>query len=188
MTMISAGSRMFHEDDVALPVADGPARPPRQRQLGDDPHRLEVDDGGAAVLAQRLAEVERVQTPPPAVVREGVRVRPHLDAADKLLVGAAKDADPGGLAVARKQQVIALLDEDAGDAGQLGQRAKERLLAAVDHVDAVGAGVCHVHATARAMDVGVVEAGRSAGWKRDEADASQAHAPRPCSTSCRHQA
>ena len=151
-------------DTVALLVVDSPARPSGQRQLGDDAHRLEVDDGGAAVLAQRLAEVERVQTPPVAVVGEPVRVRPDLDAADELLVGAAKDAHARRGAVAREQQVVVLVDQDAGDTGQAGQRAEQGPALTVEHVDAVGTGVRHVQPPPGPVAVGVVEAGLGAGW------------------------
>jgi hypothetical protein len=73
-------------DAVAFVVVDRPARPSRQREPTDHAHRVQVDNRGGAVLAERLAEVERVQTTPSPVVGEPVRMRPHVDAADQLLV------------------------------------------------------------------------------------------------------
>jgi hypothetical protein len=176
-------------DAVALLVEDGPARPPRKRQLAEHAHRLEVDDGGGAVLPERLAEVERVEAAPTAVVGESVRVQPDLDPAEQLLVRAAEDAHARGAAVAREEEVVLLVDQHAGHAGQIGERAQEHLRAAVDDVDAVGAGVRDVQAAAGAIDIGVVETGRRAGRYRHEADVAQAHAgARPCATSSLHQA
>ena len=139
------------------------------------------------MLAERLAEVERVQPTATAVVGEPVRMRPDLDPTEQLLVGAAEDAHAGCLAVAREEQVVLLVDQDAGDAGQVRERAQERSPLAVEDVDAVGAGVRHVHAPAGAIDVCVVEARRLAGRHRDEADADEAHSsaparPRLCTT------
>jgi hypothetical protein len=73
-------------DAVALLVVDGPARPPRQRQLGENAQRVEVDDGGGTALAERLAEIERVEPASAAVVGEPVRMRPDLDPPEQLLV------------------------------------------------------------------------------------------------------
>ena len=103
-------------DDVSLRVVDGPARPTRQRQLGDHLHRVGVDDRDGAVFAW-LTEVEAVEVAPLSVVGEPVRVRPNLDLSEQLLVGAAEDADPRGAAVAREKQVVLLVDQHTGDAG-----------------------------------------------------------------------
>ena len=93
------------------------------------------------------------------------------------------------LAVAREEQVVLLVDEDAGDAGQFGERAQKSARVAVEHLDPVGAGVGNVHPPARTVGVGVVEA-RLLPWRdRDEADADEAHAVwLPASTSALHQA
>src|SRR5207248_214638 len=86
-------------DAVALLVVERPTWPARQRQFLDNFERVDVDDRGGAVIADRLAQVEAVEPPPRAVVGEPVRVRPNLDPAQKRLVRAAEDADPGGAAV-----------------------------------------------------------------------------------------
>ena len=82
-------------------------------------HRVELDDRGGAVLAERLAEVEAVEPAPLQVVGEPVRVRADLDLSEQLLIGATEDADAGGAAVAREEQLLLLVDENPGDAGQL---------------------------------------------------------------------
>src|SRR5207244_11171080 len=82
-------------------------------------HRVELDDRGGAVFARRLPEVEAVEPAPLRVVGEPVRVRADLGLSEQLLVGAAEDADPGGAAVAREEQLLLLVDENPGDAGQL---------------------------------------------------------------------
>src|SRR5207244_12429975 len=82
-------------DDVSLLVVDGPARPAWQRQLPDHAHRVEVDERGGAVLAERFPQVEAVQPPAAAVVGEPVRVWPDLDLPEQLLIGAAEHADAG---------------------------------------------------------------------------------------------
>src|SRR2546430_8968506 len=121
-------------------------------------HRVELDDRGGAVFAERLAEVEAVEPAPLQVVGEPVRVRADLDLSEQLLVGAAEDADPGGAAVAREEQLLRLVDENAGDAGQLGrQRAQVATSVAVEHLDPVGAGVGDVDAPTLPVDVRVVE-------------------------------
>ena len=89
-------------------------------------------------------------------------MRPHLDTAAQLLVGAAEDAHARRAAVAREEEVVLLVDQDAGHAGQIGERTQDRLRAAVDDVHAVGAGVRDVHSAAGAIDIGVVETSRRA--------------------------
>jgi GGDEF domain-containing protein len=116
-------------------------------------------------------------------------MRPDLDPAAQQLVGTVEDAHARCAAVAREEQVVLLVDQDAGDAGQIGERAQERLRAAVNDVYAIGASVRHVDAAAGAIEIGVVETWRRAGRYRHEADVAQAHAAaRPCATSCLHQA
>lgn len=132
-------------------------------QFGDHLQRLDVDDRDGAVLAQRFAEVERVQAAPSCVVGESVRVWPDRDLSEQLLVRAAEDRDPGGGAVAGEQQVIGLVDQHARDFGQVGERANELAALEVDHVDAVGADVRDVHAAAGAVGVGVIESRLRAG-------------------------
>ena len=78
-----------------------------------------------------------------------------------------------------------LLHEHTGHAGKIGQRVQERPPLAVEHVDAVGAGMGDVHPAAGAVDVGVIEAGLRARRQRDEADSPEAQS---LPTSCLHQA
>ena len=51
-------------------------------------------------------------------------MRPDPDLSEQPLVEAAEDADAGGGAVAREEQVVLLVDEDAGDAGQVGSERR----------------------------------------------------------------
>src|SRR5438034_11214591 len=88
-----------------------PAGPTWQRQLGEHAHRIEFDDRGGAVFAERLTEVEAVEPAPLPVVGEPVRVRPNVHVTEQLLVGAAEDADAGGAAVAREEQLLLLVDQ-----------------------------------------------------------------------------
>ena len=115
-------------------------------------------------------------------------MRPHIDPAERRLVGAAEDADAGGVAVGGEEQIVLLVDQHPGDAGQVGERAQERVLFAVEHVDPVGTGVRHIHEPAGSVDVGVVEARLRPGSDGSEADTNEAHALRPSATSCWHQA
>ena len=112
-------------------------------------------------------------------------MRADRDAADQQLVRAAKDADAGGAAIAREEQIVLLVDQDAGDTGEIGERAQKGLPRAVEDVDAIGAGVCDVHPPPGAVHVGVVEAVLRTGRNRDEADTHEAHA---AATSLLHQA
>lgn len=77
-----------------------------------------------------------------------------------------------------------LVDEEARDAGQTGERAQERSPLAVEHVDVR---VRHVHAAAGAKDVCVVEAWPRPGRPRGESGADEVHAGSPL-TSTLHQA
>ena len=78
-----------------------------------------------------------------------------------------------------------LVDQDAGDAGEIEERAQEGLPRAVEDIDAIGPRVRDVHPPRRAVYVGVVEARLRAGRNRDEADTNEAHA---AATSLLHQA
>ena len=62
-------------------------------------------------------------------------------------------------AAARSLEKSRFVDQNAGDAGQVrGKRAQIAARRAVEHLDAVGAGVGEVHPRTGAEDVGVVEA------------------------------
>src|SRR5947199_252480 len=102
-----------------LAIIERPARPARQRQLPDHAHRVKVYERGGAVLAERFPQVEAVQPPAAAVVGEPVRMRPHLDLREQLLIGAAEDADAGSASVAREEEIVLLVDQNAGNARQL---------------------------------------------------------------------
>ena len=176
-------------DDLPLLVVDRPARPSRQRQLGDHLEAADVDHRGRAVLAERFAEVEAVQAPRGAVVGEAVRVRADRYPAEELLVRAPKDADAGATPVRREQEIVRRIDQDAGDPGEVRQRPQVPLVGAVDDVDPIRAGVGDVDAALRRVDVCVVEARTPAGRQRDEPDRFERHQPTlPLSTSWRHQA
>src|SRR5207248_11199689 len=101
-------------------------------------------------------------------------------------------ADAGGAAVAREEQLLLLVDEDAGDAGQFHRkRAQVATGVAVEHLDPVGACVGDVDAPTLAVDVGVVEAPLRSGRDRDEADPGETHLRRfspALATSFWHQA
>ena len=128
------------------------------------------------MLAQRLAEVEAVQPPPAAVVGEPVWVRPHLDLCEKPLFRAAEDADARGGAVAGEEEVVLLVDQSAGDAGQVrGKRTQVAARRAVEHLHAVSAGVGDIHPRAWTEDVGVVEAWLRPWRDSDEAGADERH-------------
>src|SRR5207244_1442746 len=152
--------------------------------------RVDLDDGCAAALPERLAEVEGVGPPPPAVVREAVRVRAHVDLPEQLLVGAAEHTHAAGGAIARDQQVVLLVDQDTRDTRQTWKRAQVAAGLAVEHIDAVGTRMRDVHPPPACVDVGVVEARPRARGYRDEPDADEAHVtparpparPRSCTT------
>src|SRR5262249_24434234 len=135
-------------DGIALLVVHGPARPPRQRELRDHAQRVEIDDRSSAALTHWLAQVEAVQPPPLGVEGEPVWVRPHVDPADQLLTRTAKDTDSVGGAVAGEEQVVLLVNQHAGYARQVGERAQMRSLLAVEHVDSISTRVRDVHAAA----------------------------------------
>src|SRR5207253_3086603 len=164
-------------DAVAIVIVDGPAWSPRQRQLCEHAHRVELDNGGGAAFAEWFAEVEAVQPTSAAVVGESVRVRPHVDLAEQLLIRAAEDADARGGSVARKKQVVFLIDEDAGDARQLGgEGVQVSARLAVEHLDPIGAGVSDIHPSAAWKDIRVIEPWFCALRDRYEAGADEAHA------------
>src|SRR5439155_3173431 len=163
-------------DDVSLWIVDRPAWPTWQRQLGDHTHRVEPDDRGGAVFAQGLTEIEAVELAPLSVVGEPVRVRPNLDLPVEFFVRAGEDADTRGSAVTREEQVLLLIDQDAGDAGQFRRkRVQVGTGVAVEYLDPVGARVGNVEPPALPVDVGVVEAGVRPGRDRDEADPGETH-------------
>src|SRR5207247_1770559 len=110
---------------VPVWVVDSPARPARQRKLGDHAHRVEVDDRGGAVLAQWFAEVEAVQEAPLAVVGDPIRVRADIRLPEEHLVRTAEDTDAGRVAVTREEQVVLLVDQDAGNAWQFGGKGAQ---------------------------------------------------------------
>src|SRR6266700_6473899 len=103
-------------------------------------------------------------------------MRPDLHLPDQLLVGATEDADAVGAAVAREQQVVGFVDQHAGDARQIRERAQKRAPFAVEDVDAIRTRVRDIQPPAGAVGVGVVEAGLRAGRDRDEAYAFETHA------------
>jgi hypothetical protein len=83
---------------------------------------------------------------------------PDGDATEKPVVGAPKDADACCLTITRDQEIVGIIDQDAGDARNVLQRTDMQSPDAVDHVDAVGAGMCDVYAPPWSIDVCVVEA------------------------------
>src|SRR5207249_5125088 len=102
-------------------------------------------------------------------------------------VRAAEDTDAAGAAIAREEQVVLLVDKDAGDARKIGEGAQEAARGAVQYFDPVGARVRDVHLPVTAMDVGMVEPGLWSRRDRDEADPGEGHVS--CSRrSCRPRA
>jgi hypothetical protein len=116
-----------------------------------------------------------------------VRADRHLR--EQLLVGAAEDADPGVGTVGGEEKVARRVDQDAGDAGEIGQRTEVSPADAVDDGDAIRAGVRDIEPAVRRVDVCVVEARFLTGREGHEPDPPERHQPAaPASTSCRHQA
>ena len=109
---------------------------------------------------------------------EPVRTGTDRDPRDQLLVRAAEDADARCGAIGREQQVVLGVDEHAGDAWEVRQRAQVRVVAAVDDVDRILRGVRDVEPAARRIQVRVrvIEAGALAAGQRDEADRREGHA------------
>src|SRR5262249_41242668 len=143
---------------VSFGVVDGPARPPRQAQLGDHSHRPERDNRGAAVLTKWLAEIEAVQALALAVISEPIRVSPDRNLAEQLLIRTPKNADARSSTVAREEQSVILINEHAGHAGQSdGKRSKVTARPTAEHVDPIGAGVCDIDPALAQKDVGVIE-------------------------------
>ena len=116
-------------------------------------------------------------------------MRPDLDLSEQPLLGAAEDADAGGLAVAREQQVVLLVDEYPGDAGQPGsERRNVRASQSSTSTRSAPVWATYIRRPGT-VGVGVVEAPLRPGRDRDEADADEAHAAvLPASTSALHQA
>ena len=122
-----------------------------------------------------------------AIVGEPIWMLTDRHLPEKPLVRAAEDGDAGGAPIAREEEIVLLVDEDPGDAGQLmRERAHELACLAVDHVDPVGPGVGDVHPPAGAVHVSVVEPRSRPARDLDEIGADEAHAaaspppPPPC--------
>ena len=111
---------------------------------------------------------------------------PDCDPAEQALVRAAEDADPGGAAIAREEQVVLGVDEDAGDAGKVTGSARRYRRESQSSTSIRSAPVCATYMRLRPVDVGVVEPGLGARRDRDEAGSLEAHAA--LATSFRHQA
>jgi len=165
-----------HVHLVTRAIEDRPARPARKPDGPDDASLIDGHDGSTAACSGRLAEVEAVQMAPAGIERETVRPRPDVDLCKQRFVRAAEDAHPSRGAIGGEQEIPPAVDEHAGDARQVGQRAKVGIAAAVDHVDGVRCRMCDIQATARRLEVrvSVVEAGALATRERDEARQSQA--------------
>jgi hypothetical protein len=144
-------------DNPPLLVVDRPARPAWQRQLHDHLQPVDVDHRRGAALPERLAEVEAAQASRRAGVREAVRVRADRHLSEQAFVRAVEDADARAATVGGEQKVVALVDQDTGDAGEIWQRAYEAVGRGVDDIDSVGAGVSDVHETPGRVHIGVVE-------------------------------
>jgi hypothetical protein len=172
-------------DTVSLIVIEGPARSAGQWELDHDTRRCQVDDGGGAALAEWGAEIERVHLSARPVVGQPIRVRADPDAFEESLVGATENTHTRRPAIAREQQVVLVVDQDAGDARYVVKPTNVQLANAVDHVDPVRTCVRDVDPAPSAIDVCVVEAGSCARWQGHEARADERH---PGATSFLHQA
>src|SRR5437773_4453282 len=77
-----------------------------------------------------------------------------------------REAHPSGRAIGREEQVLLAVDQHAGDAWQIRDRADVRSAATVQHVDPIGASVGDVESTATRVKVrvGVIEA-RFGSWR-----------------------
>jgi hypothetical protein len=87
--------------------------------------------------------------------------------------------DPDGVlpAIGGEHQVVRFGDQRSGDARQVWDGAEVRVGRAVDHVDGVVRGVCHIEQSSPAMDGRVVEPTRlRARGKVNVADVFQRHA------------
>jgi hypothetical protein len=116
-------------------------------------------------------------------------VRPNLDLPEQPLVRAAEDADARCRAVAREQEIVLRVDEDASDTRQLrGECSQVSARRTVEHLDPIGARVRDIHPPPAREDVGVIEPRLGALRDRDECGADEAHAVAPPATSFLHQA
>lgn len=176
------------EDPIARIVVHGPPGPAGERDGSGDPESVEVHHRNGALLPHRLAEVEDEQPLPGGIVGQPVGVLAHAHPGQECLVRALVHADLGGLPIRGEQQVPGGIDQDAGDARVIRQRAEEGVSGAIDHVHAVRPGVGDVEATSAQsipIHVGVVEPGLGPGWERDEAPSNQPHARGPLGASRR---
>ena len=167
-----------NEHTVARGVEDGPPRSSRKGDRRHDVTRIDSHDGSGGACSGWLAEVEAVEVAAACVEREPVRSGPDRDLREKRFVGAAEDAHPRGATVGREQAIRSAVDEHAGDAGQVGQRAEVGIAAAVEHVDDIHRRVRDVQPATAPIQVrvGVIESGALTARKCNEARRSQAQA------------
>src|SRR5207245_8647646 len=120
------------------------------------------------------------QTAARRVVGEAVRTAADLDLVDDRRADGPEDADGVLAAIRREDHVARVVDERAGDRRQPADGPDELLRDEIDHVERVVRGVRDVHAPARRVHGGVIEAA-AAGVRRqiDEAEVAEHGAYRP---------